>query len=120
MLLNKIKRFLMGLTGFILLMIAIFLLLFPILPVRPLLKLIELCFFNSSAKIYDWFTKHKIFGTIINKKREISKKQFCARLIITFIVLFGIMFFVTNVFIRTIATVIFVFRIIYDYYRTLE
>lgn len=120
LLLNKIKRMFMGTTGTVFLMISIFLILFPILPVRPLLKLVKICYFNSSEKLYNWFINHKIFGDILNKSYRISKKQFYFRTILFLLLYFLIMYFIVNVFIRMFCTMVFVFLVLYTYYKTLK
>ncbi len=120
MILNKFKRTFMGTTGTIFLMISIFLILFPIFPVRPLLKCVKLCYFNSSEKLYQWFVTHPVFGAILDKSGGLSKRQFLFRVIFLFMLLFIIMFFTQNFIVRLIATGAFVFSIIYYYYKTLK
>ncbi len=120
MILNKIKRLFLGMYGTVLLMISIFLILFPIMPVRPLLKLVKLCYFNSSEKLYGWFVNHPIFGAILDKTRGLTKGQFLYRVVFVFIIYFGIMFFSLNVLVRILATAGFICSIVYYYYRTLK
>ncbi len=120
MLLNKIKRAFMFITGTILLLISIFFLLFPIIPIRPLLKLTEFCYFNSSEKVYDWYTNHEIFGAILNRKPTLTKSSFYIRLLVSFIILFFVMYFVEVFVIRLIFTLLFIFYTIYCFYNTIK
>ncbi len=120
MILNKIKRLFLGMYGTVLLMISIFLILFPIMPVRPLLKLVKLCYFNSSEKLYGWLVNHPVFGGILDKSSGLTKAQFLYRVIFLFLIYFGIMFLSTNVLIRCIATAVFICSVIYYFYRTLK
>ncbi len=120
MILNKIKRFYMGTAGTIFLMISIFLILFPILPVRPLLKLVKICFFNTSENLYNWFVNHPVFGAILDKSGGHTKGQFIFRVILLFLIYFLIMFLSVNIVLRIIATACFIFSMIYYYYKTLK
>ncbi len=120
MLLNKIKRVVLGIVGTQLLFIAIFLIIFPILPVRPLLKLIKICYFNSSEKLYDWFTNHRVFGNILYKKNILTKKNFLIRTGILLILLYIAMYVSGNTYIRLVSTVLILCGILYNYYKTLK
>lgn len=44
--------------------------LIPVLPTTPFLLLAAVCFFNSSARLYEWLTKNKYFGSYIKNFRE--------------------------------------------------
>ncbi len=120
MILNKIKRLFLGTTGTGLLMISIFLILFPVMPVRPLLKLVKLCYFNSSERLYGWLVNHPVFGAILDKSGGLTKGQFFYRVVFLFIIYFGIMYFSSIVLIRITATALFFISIIYYYYKTLK
>ncbi len=120
MILNKFKRVFMGLAGTSILFVAIFLIIFPVLPVRPLLKIIKLCYFNSSEKLYHWFTQHSVFGSILDKKFVLSKKSFVFRTLLMLALLFGVMYFSDNLIIRLVSTVLVVCAILYNYYKTLK
>ncbi len=120
MLLNKIKRVIMGSFGTGLLLIAIFLIIFPILPVKPLLKLIKMCYFNSSEKLYEWFTSHSVFGSILDRKNTLTKKRFLFRTSLLVISLFSVMYISENMLIRIISTLLIVSFILVNYYKTLK
>ncbi len=120
MLLNKIKRVVMGALGTQLLLIAIFLIIFPVLPVRPLLKLVKTCYFNSSEKLYEWFTGHSVFGSILDKKVILTRKSFYVRTVVLLILLYTVMYVSDYMLIRLVSTIFIVCTILYYYYKTLK
>ncbi len=120
MILNKFKRVFMGIAGTGVLFVAIFLIIFPVLPARPLLKFIKLCYFNSSEKLYEWFTNHSVFGYILDNKFILTKNRFIFRTVFAISILFVVMFLSENVVICVIATIIVIFTVIFNYYKTLK
>lgn len=78
---NKIKRIIFIILGFISLLLGIIGTLLPILPTVPFLLLTSYCFARGSKKFDDWFKSSKIYkkyleSFIINRSMTLKQKIF--------------------------------------------
>lgn len=78
---NRIKRIIFIILGFISLLLGIIGTLLPILPTVPFLLLTSYCFARGSKKFDDWFKSSKIYkkyleSFIINRSMTLKQKIF--------------------------------------------
>ena len=78
---NRIKRIIFIILGFISLLLGIIGTLLPILPTVPFLLLTSYCFSRGSKKFDDWFKSSKIYkkyleSFIINRSMTLKQKIF--------------------------------------------
>jgi hypothetical protein len=68
--LQTVRRWLLMLSGFLALALAMVGVFVPVLPTTPFLLLAAACFVRSSPRLYAWLIHHRWFGSHIRHYRE--------------------------------------------------
>ncbi len=63
---KHILRFLLNLSGFLCLILAVIGIVLPLLPTVPFVLLAAICFTQSSPRFHQWLHQHRYFGPILD------------------------------------------------------
>ena len=77
----KIKKFLLMMLGFIFTGIGIAGYILPGLPGTIFLILAAICFIRSNRKMYDWITKHRLFGNLVKDYLDTGRMPLKAKVL---------------------------------------
>lgn len=104
------KKILLIVIGFLALFLGLIGIVLPVLPTTPFLILSATCFFNSSTKLYNWITTHKVFGPYINSYIKYKAMSIKSKIIsisaMCFVMTITIIFFIKLTWLRVLLVFI--------------
>ena len=117
---NKIKRIIFIILGFISLLFGIIGTLLPILPTVPFLLLTSYCFARGSKKFDDWFKSSKIYkkyleSFIINRSMTL-KQKICVSTFADIMIAFPLII-LDNLYIKLFLIAIVIFKYYYFIFK---
>jgi uncharacterized membrane protein YbaN (DUF454 family) len=103
---RTVKRKLLFIAGIVSLSLGILGIVIPLLPTTPFLLLAAACFLRSSRRLYDWLTRHPVFGTNIRAYQRFRAVSLRAKIMsITLLwacILSSSVLFVSNIWVRIV------------------
>lgn len=117
---NKLKKLLWVIGGFVSLGFGIIGIILPILPTTPLLLLASVCFFRSSERLDKWFKGTNIYKnhleSFVENKAMTLKQKWSILLFADFMMMFPLIF-TDKLVVRVVIVIAMIFKYYYFMFR---